>query len=125
MSFLQQGRWSRPVLALGFDPREVVRQAVLNGTLPTVVPNVRKGGRGIKYRTEAERLAARKDAKTRWIARHLAAGLTVTGKPLQVTRRPELRGLPPKEYHARYMRLKRGLPASGPIRKYRRKEAKP
>lgn len=117
MSFLTQGQWNRPALtisppreaarrALGFDPVELVRRAVISGKLPPVpvaptrVPLSAEEARRRK-------LAAQADCMRALRAQRQAAGLTATGKPLQVKFHPELTGLPRKEYRRRWMQQHR------------------
>lgn len=106
-SFLTRGRYSRPALTLGFDPREVVRRAIITGRLQpappaTPEPVKRPVGRPAKYHTEAEREAALKAAYARADARRKGQPA-----PLLYTHRPELAGLKGRAYHLRYLRLYR------------------
>lgn len=119
MSFLTKGKWNRTALvfaACGFDPRAVVRAAVLNGTLPAPRPAAPRGRNGhlLKHLTAAARLAARRAASLT-AQRHLRAersrlGLNrETGKPLQRQKHPELRGLSRKEYRRRWTAQRRTI----------------
>ena len=131
-SFLTQGRWSRPALVLGFDPAEVVRRAVVNGTLLKVGPTCGRP-RPSNQTTESAPSAALPQAAKKTPAqlmrdlraRRKAAGLTSDGKPKRkfLKVHPELSGLPRREYLTRFMRMRRGKPTTGPIRPYRRASA--
>ena len=107
MSFLTQGKWNNPALVLGFDPREVVRRAVLNGTLPApkpAAPPAVKRGRGQppKNHSATERTAALRAASERYYARRVGESV-----PLRTVRRPELAGLTGRAYHRAYAALYR------------------
>ena len=107
MSFLQQGKWNRPALVLGFDPLAVVQRALVTGALKTAAPAPKKKPAQLMRELRARRKAA---------------GLTREGKPRRkfLKVHPELRGLPRREYLTRFMRLRRGKPTAGPIRPYRK-----
>lgn len=108
MSFLTQGRWSRPALALGFDPLAVVQRAIVTGLVqPAAAPArpARRSVSGVKRARKrhpelahlsgnALRVAWNRKRRAVW----RAAGLTSEGKPPRNQKHPDLRGLRGRAY---------------------------
>ncbi|MEY4375713.1 MAG: hypothetical protein RJB26_263 [Pseudomonadota bacterium] len=110
MSFLTQGKWTRPALALGFDPVAVAQRALVTGAIKLgnapasapVSPSPKPTRRGRRLRHPDMAHLKGNAYRVEWNRRHRAAlvraGLTTEGKPRTNRRHPQLRGLKGRAY---------------------------
>lgn len=109
MSFLTQGKWTRPALALGFDPVAVAQRAIVTGAIkvkelavasPAPRPPKARQPRRLRHPDMAHLKG--NAYRVEWNRRHRAAliraGLTTEGKPRTNRRHPQLRGLKGRAY---------------------------